>query len=404
MKRIPMAPKAQSQTQQDAASFCGRRVLLLNYEFPPLGGGGSPVSYEIAQRLSQLTSDLNLDPTQPLFDIDVVTMGYKDLPNYQEVNPHFRIHRVKCLRGKKEICHPWEQATYLVTGYLKARKLLKKNKYDVCHCHFIIPTGVIALQLKKEFGLDYVITSHGSDVLGYGARFKKIYPLIVKPWKKILDHAKRIITPSNFLKGEIIKAYLGFDANKIEVIPNGFDTSRFVPREKKKWIFSSGRLLPNKGFQYLIQAVSDEDIGYEVHIAGDGPMMGELKVLAERSKTKVVLHGWLNNNGPEYKELIERSAIYVLASEKENASISLLEAMSAGCAMITTNTGGTAETVGDAGVLVGFGDVEALKRDLTDLISRDDRIRGLGLNARTRVSDIFDWSVVLRHYTDVLNS
>ena len=99
------------------------------------------------------------------FSVDVVTMGYKGLPKYEEVNKNFRIHRVKCLRSKKELCHPWEQLTYLFFGYFKCKALLKKNKFDICHCHFIIPTGVLAQKLKKKFGLEYIITAHESDVL-----------------------------------------------------------------------------------------------------------------------------------------------------------------------------------------------------------------------------------------------
>ena len=107
-----------------------RRILVLNYEFPPLGGGASPVSYELAKRLSETG----------VYDIDVVTMGYgakwsevsphgiaRGLPAYEEVNKNFRIHRVKCLRSKKEICHPWEQPTYLISGYLKRRELLRSD-------------------------------------------------------------------------------------------------------------------------------------------------------------------------------------------------------------------------------------------------------------------------------------
>ena len=118
-----------------------KRILVLNYEFPPLGGGASPVSYEIAKRLSETKE----------FDIDVVTMGFKKLAKYQKINDNLRVHRVKCWRSKKEICHPWEQLTYLISGYFKCRELLKKNKYDICHCHFIIPTGILALKLKNKF-------------------------------------------------------------------------------------------------------------------------------------------------------------------------------------------------------------------------------------------------------------
>lgn len=369
-----------------------KRILVLNYEFPPLGGGASPVSYEIAERLSQ-TGD---------FDIDVVTMGYKDLPKYEEINSNFRIHRVKCLRSKKELCHPWEQATYLISGWFKCKGLLSKNKYDICHCHFIIPTGVLAMKLKKKFDLPYIITSHGSDVLGYNARFKLLYPFLVKNWKNILDNADKIISPSNFLKEEILKVYPKFNNEKIEMIPNGFDTNKFKPQEKKKYIFSSGRLLVNKGFQYLIQAVSSEDIGYEVHIAGDGPMMAELKKLAEKSKTKIVFHGWLDNNGKEYKDLLEQAAVYVLASEKENASMALLEAMSAGCAVITTNISGCQETVGDSGLLISQKNYKDLKLKLEGVTNDQSKLCELQRLSVYRVKRIYDWTIVLKEYMKIL--
>jgi glycosyltransferase involved in cell wall biosynthesis len=365
-----------------------KRILMLNYEFPPLGGGASPVSYEIAERLSK-TGD---------FDIEVVTMGYKDLPKYEEVNRNFRINRVKCLRSKKEICHPWEQATYLISAWFKCKELLKKNKYDICHCHFIIPTGVLALRLKKKFNLPYIITSHGSDVLGYNARFKLLYPFLVKIWKNILDNANKIISPSNFLKSEILKVYSNFNDKKIEVIPNGFDTNKFKPQEKKKYIFSSGRLLVNKGFQYLIKAVSDNNIGYEVHIAGDGPMMVELRRLAEKSKTKIIFHGWLDNNGKEYKDLLEQSAIYVLASEKENASIALLEAMSAGCAVITTNVSGCPETVGEAGLVFEPKSINHLKDKIKYLVYNKEVIGELNVKSRERLLKYFDWDKIIKKY------
>jgi len=368
-----------------------KRILVLNYEFPPLGGGASPVSYDIAKRLSE-TGD---------FDIDVVTMGYKDLPKYEEVNKNFRIHRVKSWRSKKEICHPWEQATYLVSGWFKCKELLNKNKYNICHTHFIIPTGVLALKLKKKFGLPYIITSHGSDVLGYNARFKLLYPFLIKKWESILDNAQKIISPSNFLKTEILKVYPEFDGQKIEVIPNGFDTNKFKPQEKKKYIFSSGRLLRNKGFQYLIQAAAEEDLGWEVHIAGDGPMRAELEEMAKKSKTKVVLHGWLDNNGREYKDLLEQASIFVLASESESFGMVIAEAMSAGCAIISSDTSGCAEITGESGLLTKVGDIVDLQSKLVDLVSDSSLTRDFQTRSLEKSKE-FDWSSVLREYIKML--
>jgi glycosyltransferase involved in cell wall biosynthesis len=366
-----------------------KKILVLNYEFPPLGGGASPVSYELALKLSE-TGD---------FDIDVVTMGYKDLPKYDEVNKNFRIHRVKCLRSKKEICHPWEQATYLVSAWFKCKELLKNTKFDICHCHFIIPTGVLALKLKQKFGLPYIITSHGSDVPGFNTdRFKFLHKFTGPLLRKISNEAKTIVSPSNYLKDLILNNILIKLSERLFVIPNGIDTNKFKPQEKKKYIFSSGRLLARKGFQYLIQSVSDKDIDYEVHIAGDGPMMGELRALAKKSKTKVVLHGWLDNQSREYKDLLEKSAIYVLASEKENASIALLEAMSAGCAVITTNVSGCPETIGKAGLLINSKDVDDLRLKLNGVISDQNKISILQNMALERVRDVYNWKIVVKEY------
>ena len=363
-----------------------KRILVLNYEFPPLGGGASPVSYELAKRLSE-TGD---------FDIDVVTMGYKGLPQYEEVNRNFRIHRVRSWRSKKEICHPWEMIPYLVFGYFKCKELIKKNKYDICHCHFIIPTGVLAYVLKKEFYLPYIITSHGSDIPGYNPdRFKLIHKF-TKPFLiGILNNTKAAVTGSQYLVD--LGNNIGSEI-KYQVIREGFDSNQFIPQEKKKWIFSSGRLLPRKGFQYLIQAVSNEDIGYEVHIAGDGPMMEELKVLANKSKTRIVFHGWLDNNNREYKDLLEQSAIYVLVSERENASVSLLEAMSAGCAVITTNVSGCPETVGDAGIIVPPRDTDILYKAIKEIMVNFEILK---IKARERVIGEYDWNQTIKRYKEL---
>lgn len=369
-----------------------KKILVLNYEFPPLGGGASPGSYSLAQRMS-LTGN---------FDIDVVTMGFKNLPKYEEVNKNFRIYRVKNLRKKKEVCHPWEQATYLFSAWFKCKNLLKKNKYDLCYCHFIIPTGILAIRLKKKFNLPYIVMPHGSDVLYYNDRFKFIYPFLTNIWKKILDNSEKVILSSNFLKSQILKVYSTFNDKKIFKISYGIDSIKFVPQKKKKYIFSSGRLQRAKGFQYLIQAVSQEDLGYEVHIAGDGPMMSELKILAQKSKTKVFFHGWLDNKESEYRNLLEQSTIYVLASEKENFSVALMEAMSAGCAVITSNIAGCPEVIGDTGLLFNSGDILDLRRKITILINNNEQVERLQSLARERIVKNFDWNTVVNEYIDLL--
>jgi glycosyltransferase involved in cell wall biosynthesis len=365
-----------------------KRILVLNYEFPPLGGGASPISYEISKGYVNFGNK-----------VDVVTMKFKNLPKFENKDG-VDIYRVSCIRSKKEMCHPWEQLSYVISAKRFLKKHLKNVKYDACHCHFIIPTGIIALWLKKNYNLDYIITSHGSDIPGYNTdRFKFLHKFTGPILKKILNNAKGAYCGSEYL------ANLGNKINsktKYKVIREGFDSNKFQPQRKKNIILSTGRLLRRKGFQYLIQAVLDENIGYEVHIAGDGPMMVELKSLADMSKTKIVFRGWLDSNKREYKNLLEQSSIYVLASEKENSSVSLLEAMSAGCAVITTNVSGCPETIGNAGLLINPKDYKDLKLKLDDLISNQDKIVNLQKLALKRLNIIYDWDVVLKEYIKVL--
>jgi glycogen(starch) synthase len=252
------------------------------------------------------------------------------------------------------------------------------------------------MRLKKEFNLPYVITAHGSDVLGYNARFKRLYPLLVGPWKKVLDGAQTVISPSEFLKGEIRKVYPEFEGERIQVIPNGIDTSKFSPQPKKPYIFSSGRLLPNKGFQHLIAAVTDEDLGWEVHIAGDGPMRGELENLANRSRTKVVLHGWLDNRGTEYKNLLEQATLFVLASKAESYGMVLIEALCAGCKVITSKNVGALDMVRSEVQTVEFGDVQ----DLNAKIQKGMQTERKEINKHEL--EKYDWKNTIDHWSNIL--
>ena len=365
-----------------------KRILVLNYEFPPLGGGASPVSYELAKGYAKLGNK-----------VDVVTMGMKGLKEYKKIDG-INVYRVKCLRSKKEICHPWEQLSYIISAKKFLKKHMKNSEYDICHCHFIIPTGILALWLKKKFGLKYIITSYGSDLPGYNPdRFKLIHKFTKPTIKNILNNSYGAFAGSKYLTnlGNLIEAKINY-----KVIREGFDSTKFHPKEKKKIILSTGRLLERKGFQYLIKAVSEDDLGYEVHICGDGPMMGELKELKKKSKTKIILHGWIDNNSKEYKNLLESASIYSLVSKKENASVSLLEAMSAGCAVITSNVSGCPETIGDSGIAINTEDFGELKLKLLELIKNEKKIKKLGKMARERVLEKYDWNKIIEEYLEVL--
>jgi len=293
--------------------------------------------------------------------------------------------------------------SYVVSAIWFLRGRLRSTRYDICHTHFIIPTGIVSLWAKRAFGLDYVITAHGSDVPGFNEdRFSFSHRFTGPLLRLICSGAKKITFPSQFLKKMAINNIDVRLAEKSFHIPNGIDVRAIVPLSNKKHIVASGRLLPRKGFQYLVKAVSDYDIGYEVHILGEGPMMPELSKMARASKTKIIFHGWLDNTSDAYRRIIGEAAVYCLPSSKENGSVALLEGMSGGCAMVTTNISGCPETVGEAGITVDPNNDAAIKQALDRIIRDPDMMNGLRNNAQKRVRQVFNWDRIMDQYESVL--
>jgi glycosyltransferase involved in cell wall biosynthesis len=178
-----------------------------------------------------------------------------------------------------------------------------------------------------------------------------------------------------------------------------FNTSR--PR--KNQILLCSRLLPRKGFQYVIEAVRDLSLDWQVHIVGDGPYMETLKKLAGGSKTTIVFHGWLDRSDLKFKDLFETSSIFILPSEMENFPTVLLEAMSAGLSIITSAAGGCPEVIGNAGLIIEPANTNALRSailSLTGDIELRDRLANLG----KKQVELFSWETVARQYQKLYQS
>ena len=368
------------------------RILMLNYEFPPLGGGASPVSYEIAKGYIELGHG-----------VDVITMGFKELPEF-EVKDGINIYRVKCIRSKKEICYPHEMFSFLFPAFLKAYSLHKKNNYDINHTHFIIPTGIISYFLKKFSGLNYIVTTHGSDVLGYNKRFNKFYPVLKPLWKTIVKNANYVITPSKFLQNKIKKITKNCN---LKVIPHSIDLNKIKPMEKEKYILLCSRLFINKGVQDFLKAIKDVNLEeWTVKIAGEGPYKKELIKLRDKYnlKEKVDFLDWIDNKSKEYVELFGHASIFVCPSWFESMGITLMEAAAAGDAIITTNTTGCSEVIDDTALLVRPKNSGDICQALLELIKNEKLRKELGSKARKRAKDIFNWKNIMKRYEEVLKN
>lgn len=368
------------------------KILVLTIEYPPLGGGASPMIHEN-----------NKIYVRQGHEVTVVTMAFKDLP-LEEKTEGVHVLRIKCRRAQKHLSYPLEHLLFIIEAKQKLKKIFKSQSFDICHTHFIMPTGILARWVKRKFHVPYIITAHGSDVPGFNPhRFIFMHRFTPPLIRSIIESGSFVVIPSLYLAG-LVEKVLNEGKEKIVHIPNGIDTNWFKPGLKKPIILSSGRLLERKGFQYLIQAVANEDIGYEVHIVGDGPMSAELKNLASFSKTKIVFHGWIDNRGDLYKTLLAEASIYCLVSTNENASISLVEALSAGCAIVTSDVSGCPETVGSAGICIPPQNPGILRTALKHIIADKEYRNNLMVKARERATEHFDSSAIAMKYIALLSS
>jgi glycosyltransferase involved in cell wall biosynthesis len=365
------------------------RILTLNYEFPPIGGGGSPVSYELGREL-----------VAQGHEVDVVTMGFNGLPAHEVVDG-MELYRVPCLRKRREVCKTHEMASFVLAALPKVARLAASRRYDVNHTHFIVPTGLLAGLLKAWSGLPFVVTVHGSDVPGYNPdRFGLEHRLLGPMWKWILNAADQVISPSQFLRNLVHRRS---PDQPVSIIPNGFRYERFrADRPKDRRILLVSRMLPRKGVQYLLAALPKLDLGrFEVDIVGDGPYLPTLKQMAAELRLPVRFWGWLDNESAELRSLYERSSIFVFTSEAENFPTVLLEAMAAGQAIVTCNGTGCPEVVGAAALLVPARRPDRLAEALSRLVQDNELRDQLGRQARIRVEQEFGWQGIARRHIDL---
>lgn len=275
--------------------------------------------------------------------------------------------------------------------------------FDVVHAHFIMPAGIVADRIQRAAGVPVVITPHGSDVPGYNRERLKLAHLLVRPWwRRICRRAQVIVSPSASLLGLIQDHVTGF---RWRVIPNGFSPGRFAPLTKQKRILLCSRLVERKGFQYFLQALAPLTLpGWQVDIVGDGPLYGHLANMARQCRVPVQMHGWIDNDDPKLAELYGRATIFAFPSEWENCSMALLEAMSAGCAVVCADVGGNREVVGDCGHLLPPRDIAALGQAVATMTANPRDCEEMGCRAAARVAREFHWNVIARRYLDLLET
>lgn len=364
------------------------RILMTSYELEPIGGGGGQFAGELARQLTA-----NGD------EVDLLTMGFVGLSSVER-HRRLNIYRAPCIRRDPRYCSVPEAASYLFGALPLISRLLKTQRYNLVHTHFILPDGLLGLYSALVAKLPYIITAHGTDVPKHNPhRVRMLHTFLHPLWRIVTSKASRIVCPSELLRSNVEHANI---SARTALIPNGFDASRFEsskPRVNRVLVVT--RLVKSKGVQYMLQALQGFRPDYEIVVVGEGPYSADLKKLARQLAVPVKFVGWIDNDSLELKFLYETSRIFVFPSEFENFPIALLEAMAAGLSIITTLDTGCAEVVGNTAILVPPRDSTAIRKALNTLVSRQELAEALGAAARARLERFFSWSSVIDRYREI---
>jgi len=325
---------------------------MLNYEFPPLGGGAGNANFYLLKEFAK----------NKKLEIDLVTSSI-DKFTKEKFSHNITLHRLNIGKGKKNLQYQISKdlIVYFIKALLYSKKLMKKKNYDLIHAWFGIPCGLIALLLGKP----YIVSLRGSDVPFYNPRFYLLDKFIFRYLSKFIwKKAKTVTTNSEGLK---ILAKKTSTNQKIEVIYNGVDTKEFKPAKNKKFgktlkIICVARLIKRKGIDYLLKALGElKNKDYLLTIIGDGNEKENLKQLAKelKIKDKVNFLGAIPHS--KMACYYQQNDLFVLPSLNEGMSNTILEAMACGLPIITTNTGGAKELIKNNGFIVKPKSVTQLK-------------------------------------------
>ncbi|MBI4722800.1 MAG: glycosyltransferase family 4 protein [Candidatus Stahlbacteria bacterium] len=290
---------------------------------------------------------------------------------------------------------------YLSAFFIKTLIIIGKEKVDIIHAHWWVPSGVIAFIVSFLTGKPYIVTCHGTDV-HILTKFNLFTPLA----RLVFNNAKSITAVSNSIKS-ILTDKLGISANKISVFPMPCDLTTFYPmdtinrvstdKDKEKIVLSIGRLIELKGYTYLLDAMQiiQNRCKVKLIIIGEGNEEQRLKEQSRLKKLEVEFLGFKSKNDLNY--YYNLCDVFVLPSItdsnglQEGLGLVLLEAMSCKKPVIGTNSGGIPDIVKDneTGLLVPEKDPEALANAIEKLLIDEKLAVRLANNGYNYVVDNF---------------
>ena len=290
-----------------------------------------------------------------------------------------------------------------VTSSYAAMEAAIADKPDVIHVHAEGPSAM--LYKAKKAGIKTVVTIHGLD--WQRAKWGPFGRAYIKHGERCAAKlADELIVLSENMQRYFCKTY----NRETVLIPNGVSVkdkkdARIIKQKygltKDSYILFLGRIVPEKGVHYLLDAFANTRTEKKLVIAGGSSDSDEyvkkIKKMAANDD-RVILSGFVE--GRELEEFYSNCSFYVLPSDLEGMPLSLLEAMSYGCCCLVSDIDECASVIGDSGIVFHKGSVEDLQKKIQGLLQDGSR-KYFGETARNRVMNLCKWDTVVARTLDL---
>jgi len=393
-----------------------KKILIFSTAYFPFVGGAEVAVKEITDRINNIQFDLitarmdrKLSESEKVGNISVYRVGFGWGALDKFLLPFF--------------------------GFLKARKLYKKNNYDIAWSIMASQASIAAAFLKMlNKRIKLLLTLQEGDeeehLKRYALGSEFLYKILIRPWHLLIfrkaDHVTAI---SKDLKKRAKKSRVKC---RIDIVPNGVDIKKFLIadrqpacrtgrfsidgfrnklgiKEDEKVVITISRLVKKNGIEDLIKAVeilvNRFNQKAKLLICGSGEKEDKLKELAKklRIKDKILFLGHIDHNDlPEYLWI---SNVFCRPSLSEGLGNVFLEAMAAGVPIIGTPVGGIPDFLKDheTGWFCGVNNPKSIAEKIQHILDEKNKeeVAKVKKNALKMVQEKYDWDKIARDMENV---
>jgi glycosyltransferase involved in cell wall biosynthesis len=366
-------------------------VLLVNYEYPPIGAGAANATYNTALALVKL----GIHPV-------VVTAAFGKNKGITE-EAGVTVIRIPALRRYANKSNVLEMASYMVSLTMNLYRIYKRHQIDRAIVYFSFPCGPIGLFLYLFFDTRYIVLLRGGDVPGTEPKLGLVYWVLTPLRRLVFRFSQAVVANSDGLASLSMKT----DPYIVKVIPNGVNTDYWHPvagTETGQFkILFVGRLHSQKNVSFLL----DEFATFrkcvpnsQLTIVGDGPDRNLLEQQAVDLgiDNNIIWYGWASKQ--ELRGLYQASDCLINPSVYEGMPNVVLEAMASGIPVLASDCIGNSEIIEDlqSGFLFQLDDSPGFQKKLLSIYNHEKKVIEMTISARNKMVNSFSWESVAQQY------